>query len=121
MLTNKSSCNAGDRCFPASSTRLSQSLGVRADAGVPFTVPMAYRNSLRQKVPPICETCWRSRFVELRIRKLDPKLANSINYLGTCFLRAIEVADIQARLESLVRQQGIVSDLAYIQVQTRTD
>ena len=59
--------------------------------------------------------------VELRIGKLDPKLANSISYLGTGFLRAIEIADIEARLESLEREQGRVSDLAYIQAQTQTD
>ena len=59
--------------------------------------------------------------VELRTGKLDPKLANSISYLGTGFLRAIEIADIEARLESLEREQGRVSDLAYIQAQTRTD
>ena len=42
--------------------------------------------------------------IEIRAGKLDPKLANSISYLGTGFLRAIEVADIQARLESLERE-----------------
>jgi hypothetical protein len=42
--------------------------------------------------------------IEIRAGKLDPKLANSISYLGTGFLRAIEVADIQERLESLERE-----------------
>ena len=42
--------------------------------------------------------------IEIRAGKLDPKLVNSISYLGTGFLRAIEVADIQARLESLERE-----------------
>ncbi len=42
--------------------------------------------------------------IEIRAGKLDPKLANSISYLGTGFLRAIEVAAIQARLESLERE-----------------
>jgi len=50
--------------------------------------------------------------IEIRAGKLDPKLANSISYLGTGFLRAIEVADIQARLESLEREQRRVSELA---------
>jgi hypothetical protein len=29
---------------------------------------------------------------------MDPKLANSISYLGTGFLRAVEVADVQIAL-----------------------
>jgi hypothetical protein len=39
--------------------------------------------------------------VETRSGKLDPKLANSIAYLGTGFLRAIEVSDLEARLRAL--------------------
>ena len=50
--------------------------------------------------------------IEIRAGKLDPKLANSISYLGTGLLRAIEIADIQARLESLEREQRRVSELA---------
>jgi hypothetical protein len=33
--------------------------------------------------------------------KLDPRLANSIAYLGTCFLRGLEVADLDSRLKAL--------------------
>src|SRR5271157_4063888 len=36
--------------------------------------------------------------VEVRAGKLDPKLANSISYLGTGLLRAIEVGDLQEKL-----------------------
>jgi hypothetical protein len=36
--------------------------------------------------------------VEVRAGKLNPKLANSISYLGTGFLRAIEVGDLQEKL-----------------------
>ena len=39
--------------------------------------------------------------VEIRAGKLDPKLANSISYLGTGFLRALEVSDLEARLLAL--------------------
>jgi len=42
--------------------------------------------------------------IEIRAGKLDPKLANSISYLGTGFLRAIEFADLQARIEELERE-----------------
>jgi hypothetical protein len=39
--------------------------------------------------------------IEIRTGKLDPKLANSISYLGTGFLRALEVSDLEKRLEAL--------------------
>jgi len=39
--------------------------------------------------------------VELRTGTLDPKLANSISYLGACFLRALEMSDLEARLQAL--------------------
>jgi len=38
---------------------------------------------------------------EIRSGKLDPKLANSISYLGTGFLRALEVSDLETRLAAL--------------------
>jgi len=38
---------------------------------------------------------------EIRSGKLDPKLANSISYLGTGFLRALEVSDLETRLTAL--------------------
>jgi hypothetical protein len=39
--------------------------------------------------------------VEIRSGKLDPKLANSISYLGAGFLRALEVSGLEKRLEAL--------------------
>jgi len=39
--------------------------------------------------------------IEIRTGKLDPKLANSISYLGAGFLRALEVADLENRLLAL--------------------
>lgn len=39
--------------------------------------------------------------VEIRTGRLDPKLANSISYLGTGFLRAVEVSDLESRLAAL--------------------
>ena len=45
--------------------------------------------------------------VEIRNGTLDPKLANSISYLGVGLLRAIEVADLESRLKALeVRNQN---------------
>jgi hypothetical protein len=39
--------------------------------------------------------------VEIRNGKLDPKLANSISYLGSGFLRALEGSDTERRLQVL--------------------
>jgi hypothetical protein len=41
--------------------------------------------------------------VEIRTGELDPKSANAIAYLGTGFLRALEIADLEARLANLER------------------
>ena len=44
--------------------------------------------------------------VEARSGKLDPRLANSIAYLGSSFLRAGEVSDLEARLQALEKRNG---------------
>jgi hypothetical protein len=44
--------------------------------------------------------------IDIRAGMLDPKIANSISYLGAGFLRAVELADIEARLAELERQTG---------------
>jgi hypothetical protein len=59
--------------------------------------------------------------LEISTGKLGPKLANSISYLGTGFLRAIEIADIQTRLASVEREQRRVSELASTPDQTQAD
>jgi hypothetical protein len=43
--------------------------------------------------------------VEVRDGRLDPKLANSISYLGTGFLRALEISELEVRLVALERQR----------------
>jgi hypothetical protein len=50
--------------------------------------------------------------IEIRTGKMDPKLANSISYLGTGFLRALEVADIEPRIEELERELEIARQVA---------
>jgi hypothetical protein len=52
--------------------------------------------------------------IEIRAGKLDPRLANSISYLGTGFLRAIEVADLQARMDELERAHQEACQIAGI-------
>ena len=48
--------------------------------------------------------------IEIRNGTLDPKLANSISYLGAGFLRALEVSSLEKRLEVL--EQAQKSDVA---------
>ena len=52
--------------------------------------------------------------VEIRAGKLDPKQANSISYLGAGFLRAIEIADLEARLETLESEHREACQIANI-------
>jgi len=42
--------------------------------------------------------------VELRTGKMDPKVANALGYLGASYLRALEPADIESRLERMEAQ-----------------
>jgi len=44
--------------------------------------------------------------VEVRDGRLDPKLANSMSYLGTGFLRALEISELEARLAALETQRA---------------
>jgi hypothetical protein len=39
--------------------------------------------------------------IEIRAGKLDPRVANALGYLGASYLRALEVSDIEKRLDAL--------------------
>jgi len=39
--------------------------------------------------------------IEIRAGKLDPRIANALGYLGASYLRALEVSDIEERLDAL--------------------
>lgn len=39
--------------------------------------------------------------IEIRSGKLDPRIANALGYLGASYLRALEVSDIEKRLDAL--------------------
>jgi hypothetical protein len=43
--------------------------------------------------------------IEIRSGKLDPRVANALGYLGASYLRALEVADIESRLDALEASQ----------------
>jgi hypothetical protein len=40
--------------------------------------------------------------IEIRIGKVDPKMANALGYIGAGYLRALEVADIESRLGKIL-------------------
>ena len=48
--------------------------------------------------------------VEVRAGKMEPRLANSISYLGAGFLRALEVSDLEHRLAALERENERPND-----------
>jgi hypothetical protein len=45
--------------------------------------------------------------IEIRSGRLDPKIANALGYLGASYLRAVEVSDIQERLNALESSQRV--------------
>ena len=50
--------------------------------------------------------------IEIRSGNLDPKLANSISYLGTGFMKALEVSDTERRLAVLEEKAGLTGQPA---------
>ena len=51
--------------------------------------------------------------IEIRAGKLDPKVANELGYLGTSLLRALEVADVERRLDLLEGHDVRMEDMAF--------
>ncbi|SRR5579862_6166514 len=43
--------------------------------------------------------------VEIRAGKLDPRVGNALGYLGASYLRALEVSEIESRLDALETSQ----------------
>jgi hypothetical protein len=43
--------------------------------------------------------------IEIRAGKLDPRVANALGYLGASYLRALEVSEVEARLDALEASQ----------------
>lgn len=43
--------------------------------------------------------------IEIRAGKLDPRIANALGYLGASYLRALEVSEVEARLDALEANQ----------------
>ncbi len=45
--------------------------------------------------------------IEIRHGKLDPRVANALGYLSASYLRALEVSDLEARLNALELTQQV--------------
>jgi hypothetical protein len=45
--------------------------------------------------------------IEIRAGKLDPRVANALGYLGASYLRALEVSEIESRLDALEAQRRL--------------
>jgi len=45
--------------------------------------------------------------IEIRAGKLDPRVANALGYLGASYLRALEVSEIESRLDALEAHQRL--------------
>jgi hypothetical protein len=52
--------------------------------------------------------------IEIRHGKLDPRVANALGYLSASYLRALEVSDLEARLNALELTQQ-VQERAFLQ------
>jgi hypothetical protein len=51
--------------------------------------------------------------VEIRTGRLDPKLANSISYVASAFLRALEVSELERRLGALEKQEQTYENIVF--------
>jgi hypothetical protein len=51
--------------------------------------------------------------MEVRAGKLEPRVAYALGYLGTGLMRALEVADVERRLDLLERQGLIVENMVF--------
>jgi len=61
----------------------------------------------------VCELLAES-MIEIRLGKLDPRVANALGYLSASYLRALEVSDLEARFNALERVQQ-VQERAFLQ------
>jgi hypothetical protein len=52
--------------------------------------------------------------IEIRLGKMDPKIANALGYLGASYIKAIEVSEVQQRLDAIESGQRI-KERAFLQ------
>jgi hypothetical protein len=87
------------------------SKGGRRRAMYPFT-------DLKEFAPPKTAADLRDllaeSIIEIRLGKMDPKIANALGYLGASYMKAIEVSEVQQRLTALESRQRI-EERAFLQ------
>jgi hypothetical protein len=52
--------------------------------------------------------------IEIRSGKMDPKIANALGYLGASYIKAIEVSEVQQRLDAIESRQRM-EERAFLQ------
>jgi hypothetical protein len=73
---------------------------------------------LKEFAPPTTATDLREllaeSIIEIRSGKMDPKIANALGYLGASYMKAIEVSEVQERLNALESRQ-VIEERAFLQ------
>jgi hypothetical protein len=87
-------------------------LGAREDSGGRSTVPIIFKVFLPPQTAADLRDLLGQSIVEIQAGTLDPKLANSISYLGAGFMKALEVSDTARRLAALEEKAGLTSESA---------
>jgi hypothetical protein len=89
------------RCALHSDPRKAAELGRRGGRRRTRCNPEALRDFLAPKNAEDLQQLLAESIVEVRNGKIDPRVANSISYLGMGFLRVIEVSNLENRLNAL--------------------
>jgi Stress-induced bacterial acidophilic repeat motif len=93
-------------CFFHSDPQRAAELGRKGGRRKATIRPDDLQELAAPKTPADLKHLMAQSIVELRARKLDPKVANAISYLGAGFLRAHEVSDLETRLQALEARAG---------------
>jgi hypothetical protein len=73
----------------------------RAVAGERCIAPEGIKQFATPKTAAELRDLLAESIIEIRAGKLDPKIANALGYLGTSYLRALEMSDLENLLEKL--------------------
>jgi len=78
-----------------------QNLAAKGGIGELCSVQIISETSQRQKQQADLRDLLAESIIEIRAGKLDPRVANALGYLGASYLRALEVSDVESRLDAL--------------------
>jgi hypothetical protein len=80
-------------------------LGSKGGRRRPVCSPSELREFAAPKTAAELRDLLAESIIEIRAGKLDPRVANALGYLGGSYLRALELSDVEARLDSLEASQ----------------